>query len=102
MLAGTEIPGGGGGTGGGGRLYLTLHCHHQNDFCIKMGSDESHLNVSLTVRDKVMGQCPQTMIFKETERRAEAESNLGPSAHAVASLTPYRWAISARKSCILT
>ena len=22
-----------------------------NDFCIKMGSDESHFNVSLTVRD---------------------------------------------------
>ena len=26
--------------------YLSLHCHHQNDFCIKMGSDESHFNVS--------------------------------------------------------
>ena len=22
-------------------IYLSLHCHHQNDFCIKMGSDES-------------------------------------------------------------
>ena len=34
---------------GGGReiLYLLLHCHHQNDFCIKVGSDESHLNVSV-------------------------------------------------------
>ena len=29
------------------------HCHHQNDSCIKMGSNESHFNVSLTVRDKV-------------------------------------------------
>ena len=27
--------------------YLSLHCHHQNDFCIKVGSDESHLNVSV-------------------------------------------------------
>ena len=45
---------GGGGVGGGlWRLgggereltYLSLHCHHQNDFCIKMGSDESHFNV---------------------------------------------------------
>ena len=27
----------------GGRLY----CHHQNDSCIKMGSDESHFNVSV-------------------------------------------------------
>ena len=24
-----------------------LHCHHQNDSCIKMGSDESHFNVFL-------------------------------------------------------
>ena len=22
-------------------IYLSVHCHHQNDFCIKMGSDES-------------------------------------------------------------
>ena len=28
-------------------IYLSLHCHHQNDSCIKMGSDESHFNVSL-------------------------------------------------------
>ena len=27
-------------------IYLLLHCHHQNDFCIKMGSDQSHFNVS--------------------------------------------------------
>ena len=46
---------GGGGEGGRwyggverGReiIYQSLHCHHQNDFCIKMGSDESHFNVS--------------------------------------------------------
>ena len=34
-------------------IYLLLHCHHG---CIKMGSDESHFNVSLTVRDKVTRQ----------------------------------------------
>ena len=28
-------------------IYLSLHCHHQNDVCIKMGSDESHFNVSV-------------------------------------------------------
>ena len=28
-------------------IYISLHCHHQNDSCIKMGSDESHFNVSL-------------------------------------------------------
>ena len=27
--------------------------HHQDDSCIKMGSDESHLNVLLIARDKV-------------------------------------------------
>ena len=43
--------------------YLSLHCHHQNDFCIKMGNEESHFNVSLTVRDKVTRQCPQTKTF---------------------------------------
>ena len=30
-------------------IYLSLHCHHQNDSCIKMGSDESHFNVLLIV-----------------------------------------------------
>ena len=28
-------------------IYLSLHCHHQNDSCIKMSSDESHFNVSV-------------------------------------------------------
>ena len=32
---------------------------------IKMGSDESHFNVSLIVRDKVTKQCPQTTTFEE-------------------------------------
>ena len=34
--------GGGVGSGGGGIIYLSLHCHHQNDSCIKIGNDESH------------------------------------------------------------
>ena len=46
--------------GEGEIIYLALRCHHQNDFCIKMGSDKSHFNVSLIVRDKVTRQCPQT------------------------------------------
>ena len=52
-----------GGGGGGEReiIYLSLHCHHQNDSCIKMGSDDSHFIVLfLIVRDEVTGQCPQT------------------------------------------
>ena len=39
--------------GGRGILYLSLPCHHQNGSCIKMGSNERHLNVSVIVRGKV-------------------------------------------------
>ena len=39
--------------GGGEIIYLSQHCHHRSDSCIKMGCNESHLNVSLIVRDKV-------------------------------------------------
>ena len=35
------------GGGGGEIIYLSLHCHHQDDSCIEMGSDESHFNVSV-------------------------------------------------------
>ena len=48
-------------------LYLLLHCYHQNDSCIKMGSDESHFNVSLIVRDKVTRHCPQITIYLKTK-----------------------------------
>ena len=33
------------GGGGRGRLYTYRYSHHQNDFCIKVGSNESHFNV---------------------------------------------------------
>ena len=46
-------------------IYLSLLCHHQNDSCIKMGSDESRFNVSLIVRDKVTRECPQNTTFEE-------------------------------------
>ena len=32
---------------GGEIIYLSLHSYHRNDSCIKMGSDESHFNVSV-------------------------------------------------------
>ena len=32
--------------GGEEIIYLSLHCHHQNDFCIKVGSDENLFKVS--------------------------------------------------------
>ena len=64
-----------------GGLYLTLHCHHQNDFCIKMGSDDRRFYVLLTVRCKVTRQCPQIRSSFRRESRAETESNRGPSAY---------------------
>ena len=68
---------GGGGGGGGGVIHLSLHCHHQNDSCIKMGINGSHFNVSLiTVRDKVKDKCPQTTTFEE-----KGEPNRDPSAY---------------------
>ena len=45
-----------------------------------MGSDESPFNVLLIVRDVVTRRCPQTTTFEE-EKRAEADSNRGPSAY---------------------
>ena len=30
-------------------IYLSIHCHHQNDSYIKTGSDGSHFNVSFIV-----------------------------------------------------
>ena len=46
--------------GRGGREIIYLHCHHQNDSCIKTGSDESHFNISLIVRDKVTNKTVST------------------------------------------
>ena len=33
--------------GGKEIIYHYLRCHHQNDSCIKMGSDKSYFNVSV-------------------------------------------------------
>ena len=65
--------------GEGDYIYLSLHCHHQNDFCIKMGRNESRFTVLLIVRDKVTRQCPQTTTFEE--KREKVVSNRGPSAY---------------------
>ena len=66
--------------------YLSLHCHHQNDFCIKMGSDDSHFNVSLIVRDKVTRECPQTTTFEEKGEPKQIRTEVP----LLTSLTPYR------------
>ena len=67
-------------------IYLSLHCHLQNDSCIKKGSKESHFHASLIVPDKVTRQCPQTTIFEEKGelKRIRTEDPL------LTSLTPYR------------
>ena len=72
--------------GGGEIIYLSLHCHHQNDFCIKLGSDESHFNVSLILRDSFTKHCPQTTTFEEKEEPKWIRTDVLP----LTSLTPYR------------
>ena len=75
---------------GGGReresIYLSLDCHHQNDSCINMGSDESLFNVSLIVRDNVTRQCPHTTTFEEKRDPKQIRTEVP----LLTSLTPYR------------
>ena len=78
------------GYGGGGKreiIYLSLHCHPQNDFCIKMGSDESHFNVSVGSD----GQSHKTVstnhnLFEEKRKPKRYRTEVLP----LTSLTPYR------------
>ena len=76
-LAGVEVP----------ESSPAVHCY-RDDFRIKMGSDESHFNVALILRDKVTRQCecPQTTTFEEKGelKRIRTEVPL------LTSLTPYR------------
>ena len=67
-------------------IYLSLHCHHQNDFCIKAGGDERHFNVLLTVKDKVTRQRPQTTTFEEKGKPEQIQTDVP----LLTSLTPYR------------
>ena len=67
-------------------IYLSLHCHHQNDSCIKMGSDESHFNISLIMWDKVTRFFSHWTTFEEKgeSKRIRTEGPL------LTSLRPYR------------
>ena len=67
-------------------IYLSQHCHHQNDSRIKTGTDESHFNVSLIVKDKVTRQCPETTIFEEKGEPKWIRTEIP----LLTSLTPYR------------
>ena len=78
-------------------IYLLLHCHHQNESCIKMGSDESNFNVSVGSD----GQSHKTVstnhhLFEE-KGRAEAVSNRGLSAY-----QPYALPLGQTGSLIFT
>ena len=73
--------------GGGEIIYLSLHCHHQNDFCIKMGSHESHFNVSVGSD----GQNHKTVstnhnLFEERGEPKRCRTEVLP----LTNLTPYR------------
>ena len=52
----------------------------------EMGSDESHFNVSLIVRNKVTRQCPQTTTFEEKGEPKQYRTEVLP----LTSLPPYR------------
>ena len=60
-------------------IYLSLHCHHQNDSCIKMGSDESHFNVSVGKSQESVHR-PQPF-WREGRVELEAAWNQGLSAY---------------------
>ena len=68
-------------------IYLSLHCHHQNDACIKIGSDESHFNISVGSD----GQSHKAMstnhnLFEEKGEPKRYRTEVLP----LTSLTPYR------------
>ena len=68
-------------------IHLSPHCHHQNDFCIKMGSDESHFNVSVGSD----GQSHRTVsanhnLFEEKGEPKRYRTEVLP----LTNLTPYR------------
>ena len=70
-----------------GDYILLLHCHHQNDFCIKVGSDESHFNVSVGSD----GQSHKTAstnhnLFQEKGEPKRYRTEVLP----LTNLTPYR------------
>ena len=69
-------------------IYLSLHCHHQNDSCIKIGSYQSHFNVSVGSD----GQSHKTVstnhnLFEEKGEPKRYRTEVLPL---TTSLTPYR------------
>ena len=68
-------------------ILLSLHCHHQNDSCIKMGSDESHFNVSVGSD----GQSHKTVSTNHNLSEEKGEpKRYRTEVLPITSLTPYR------------
>ena len=68
-------------------VYLSLHCHYHNDFCIKVDSDESHFSVSVGSD----GQSHKTVstnhnLFEEKAKPKRYRTEVLP----LTNLTPYR------------
>ena len=79
---------GGRGYGNGRKreiIYLSLHCHHQNDSCIKMGGDEIHFNVSVGSD----GQSHRTVSTNHNLSKGEPK-RYRTEVLPLTSLTPYR------------
>ena len=75
--------------GEGDYIYLSLYCHHQNDFCIKMGSEESHFNVSVGSD----GQSHKTVSTNHNLSEEKGEpKRYRTEVLPLTNLTPYRWA----------
>ena len=71
----------------GGRLYLSLHCHHLNDSCIKIGSDESHFYVSVGSDGQSHKTVSTNHILSEEKGQPKRyRTEVRP----LTSLTPYR------------
>ena len=76
-----------GGKGGEEITCLSLHCHHQNDFCIKVGSNESHFNVSVGSD----GQSHRTVSTNHNLSEEKGEpKRYRTEVLPLTSLTPYR------------
>ena len=68
-------------------ICLSLHCHHQNDSCIKMGSDESHFNVSVGID----GQSHKTVSTNHNLSEEKGEpKRYRTEVLPLTNLTPYR------------
>ena len=68
-------------------IYLSLHCHHQNDSCSKMGSDENHFNVSV----ESDGQSHRTVSTNHNLSEEKGEpKRYRTEVLPLTNLTPYR------------